>query len=276
VASKESVGHTIKVALLLCIVCSVVVSAAAVWLRPAQQENKALDRKSNILAAAGLLKPGLGIDEQFASITSRAVNLDTGKFTDDINPEEYDQRKASKNPALSEALSRQADTAKISRRVKYSVVYLVENEQGIDKVILPIKGYALWSTLYGFLALESDLNTVAGIGFYEHAETPGLGGEIDNPLWKSKWIGKKIYDTEARVALRVLKGQVDTGGYSDDDTRIDGSSGSTSSGKDGRQFQIDGLSGATLTSRGVHNLIQFWLGSSGYAPFLANLKKGDA
>jgi Na+-transporting NADH:ubiquinone oxidoreductase subunit C len=111
--------------------------------------------------------------------------------------------------------------------------------------------------LHGFLALEADLNTVAGIGFYEHAETPGLGGEVDNPLWKQKWIGKRVYGDANDVALRVIKGEVDTS-------------------RPQAVHQIDGLTGATLTSRGIDNLIQYWLGDSGYATFLANLKNGEA
>ena len=256
-ADKDSVGNTIKVALLLCIVCSVFVSAAAVLLRPAQQANKDLDRKTNILAAAGLLKPGLSIEEQFASITAKAVDLDTGKFTDAVDVLIYDQRKAGKDSALSDELSDEEDSAKISRRLKYGMVYMVEGDQGIEKVILPIKGSGLWSTLYGFLALEADFNTVAGIGFYEHAETPGLGGEVDNPLWKAKWVGKRVYSDDAGVALGVIKGEVDLS-------------------RPAAIHQIDGLSGATLTSKGVHNLIRFWLGESGFEPFLVNLKNGEA
>lgn len=256
-ANKETVGGTIKVALVLCIVCSVFVSAAAVMLRPAQQANKELDKKTNILAAAGLLKPGVSIEQQFASIRTRAVDLDTGKFTDAVDVAVYDQRKASKDAAFSKVLSADDDLAKISRRVKYAVVYIVEGEGGIEKVILPIKGYGLWSTLYGFLALDTDLNTVVGIGFYEHAETPGLGGEVDNPLWKAEWIGKKVYDDDGKAVLSVIKGKVDTS-------------------RPAAIYQIDGLSGATLTSRGVHNLIQFWLGEQGFAPFLKNLKDREA
>ena len=256
-ADKDSVGNTIKVALLLCIVCSVFVSAAAVLLRPAQQANKDLDRKTNILAAAGLLKPGVSIEEQFASITAKAVDLDTGKFTDAVDVLVYDQRKAGKDSSLSDELSDQEDIAKISRRIKYGVVYMVEGDQGIEKVILPIKGSGLWSTLYGFLALEADLNTVAGIGFYEHAETPGLGGEVDNPLWKAKWVGKLVYGDDAGVALGVIKGEVDLS-------------------RPAAIHQIDGLSGATLTSKGVHNLIRFWLGENGFEAFLVNLKNGEA
>ncbi len=255
--NKDTVGGTLSVALILCVVCSIVVASAAVLLRPMQQANKDLDRKTNILAAAGLLKEGVSVDSQFEDISVRAVDLDSGQFTDAVDVNSYDQRKASKDPALSEALSAADDLAKISRRANIATVYIVETSEGIDKVILPIKGYGLWSTLYGFIALEGDLNTVAGLGFYEHAETPGLGGEVDNPLWKAKWIGKKVFDDEGKTALALIKGSVD-------------------SSRAGSEYQIDGLSGATLTSRGVSQLIQFWLGDKGFAPFLTKLKGGEA
>ncbi|MBQ0711564.1 MAG: Na(+)-translocating NADH-quinone reductase subunit C [Porticoccus sp.] len=255
-ASNDSTSKTIIVALALCIVCSVIVSTAAVMLRPAQQANKDLDRKTNILAAAGMLQEGVSVEEQFSSISTRAVDMATGKFTDAVDVATYDQRKAGKNPAMSDDLG-DADLAKIGRRAKYMLVYVVEGDSGLDKVILPIKGYGLWSTLYGFVALESDLNTVAGLGFYDHAETPGLGGEVDNPIWKAKWIGKKSYDAENKQALTVIKGSVD-------------------SSRPEAVHQIDGLSGATLTSKGVDNLIKFWMGKDGFAPFLANLRAGEA
>ncbi len=255
--NKDTAGGTLTVALILCVVCSIVVASSAVLLRPLQQANKDLDRKTNILAAAGLLKEGVSIDSQFADISVRAVDLSTGKFTDAVDVAVYDQRKASKDPALSAELSSDDDLAKISRRANIATVYIVESESGIDKIILPIKGYGLWSTLYGFIALDGDLNTVAGLGFYEHAETPGLGGEVDNPAWKKKWVGKHVFNAEGETALSVVKGAVDTS-------------------KAKSVHQIDGLSGATLTGRGVHNLIQFWLGRNGFAPFLSKLKQGEA
>ena len=257
-SNNDSIKKTIIVTVLLCIVCSVIVSAAAVLLRPAQIANKSLDFKRNILSAAGLLEPGKNVDAIFNErVVTRVVDLKTGKFTDAVDPVSYDQRRASKDPSLSTNLSADEDIAKISRREDYSVVYLIqdENEQ-LQKIILPVKGYGLWSTLYGFLALEADANTVVGLVFYEHAETPGLGGEVDNPVWKAKWVGKEVYD-EGDVAISIIKGSVDPSSSN-------------------AVHQVDGLSGATLTSRGVHNLLHFWLGDNGYKPFLANLKNGEA
>lgn len=258
-SSNDSTAKTLLVAFSLSIVCAIFVSTAAVVLKPAQEANKALDRKRNILAAAGMLDTSKSIEEQFAQVSTRVVDLRTGKFAPDIDPQKYDQRRAAKDPSMSEKLDENADLAKISRREDYAVVYLVEDAAGaIDKIILPIRGYGLWSTLHGFIALQPDGNTVAGLGFYEHAETPGLGGEVDNPRWKAMWPGKKVYrEGDDRVALGLVKGSVDPASAS-------------------AAWHVDGLAGATLTSRGVTNLIHFWLGKNGFEPFLNNLKSGEA
>ncbi|WP_339898682.1 Na(+)-translocating NADH-quinone reductase subunit C [uncultured Gilvimarinus sp.] len=259
-ASNDSIKKTVTVTLLLCIVCSVVVSTAAVLLRPVQEVNKSLDFKRNILSAAGLLEKSdkASVESLFAErVTTQVVDLASGTFTDAVDPANYDQRKASKDPARSTDLSPDEDIAKISRREEYAVVYLIEGDSGLETLVLPVRGYGLWSTLYGFLALKSDLNTVEGFGFYEHGETPGLGGEVDNPSWKAQWEGKEVYDEDGNVELTVIKGTVDPQSKNAD-------------------HQIDGLSGATLTSRGVTNLVQFWLGEDGYKSFITNLKNGEA
>ena len=260
-SSNDRTSKTLVVALALCIVCSVIVSAAVVILKPIQEINKTLDRKRNILAAAGMLEKnatGEDINKQFSDINTRVVDLNTGKFADDaVDLARYDPLKAAKDPDLSEALTTKQDLAKISRREHYAIVYLVENPQGdIEKVILPIRGYGLWSTLYGFIALESDGNTIAGLGFYEHGETPGLGGEVDNPRWKAFWPGKQVY-RDGEVEIGLVKGSVDP-------ADVDAS------------WEVDGLAGATLTSKGVTNLVHFWLGKNGFEPFLNNLRAGEA
>lgn len=256
-SSNDSMKKTLIVAFSLCIVCSVIVSTAAVVLKPAQEVNKTLDRKRNILAAAGMLDDTRSVEEQFEQVSTRVVDLRTGRFAPDVDVARFDQRKAAKDPASSQVLSAEQDQAKISRRENHALVYLVEDAQGeIDKIILPIHGYGLWSTLYGFIALEPDANTVAGLGFYEHGETPGLGGEVDNPRWKAVWPGKQVY-RDGDVALALIKGAVVPGNAN-------------------APWQIDGLAGATLTARGVTNLVQFWLGENGFEPFLNNLKAGEA
>lgn len=254
-ASNDSIGKTLQVAIALCIVCALVVSGAAVSLKDKQVENQLLDRKTNILAAAGLLQAGVSIEEQFKAVEARVIDLSTGEYTDAVPVASYDQVKGAKDPSISRKLSAAEDSAKLIRLEQYATVYLVKNEQGLDKVILPIRGYGLWGTLYGFIALEKDANTVAGLGFYEHGETPGLGGEVDNPNWKALWPGKQVYN-DGNVDIALIKGSVDPAAAN-------------------AVHQVDGLSGATLTSRGVSNLVQFWMGELGYKPFLNKLRNGE-
>jgi Na+-transporting NADH:ubiquinone oxidoreductase subunit C len=255
VANNDSTQRTLLVAVVLCIVCALFVSSAAVLLKPAQIINKALDRKVNILAAAGLLVPGEDVEAQFEQVVTKIIDLQTGKFTDAVSVKGFEQSKIAKDSATSIALG-DDDLAKIRRRENYAMVYLIEKDGQYDKVILPVRGYGLWSTLYGFLALENDFNTVAGLGFYDHGETPGLGGEVDNPKWKAMWPGKEIYD-DGDVAIELVKGNVDA---------------STPNASN----KVDALSGATLTSRGISNLLQFWMGELGYQQFLRNLRSGEA
>ncbi|MFC1757996.1 Na(+)-translocating NADH-quinone reductase subunit C [Planctomycetota bacterium] len=252
---RDSVGGTLSVAAILCIVCSVLVSAAAVGLRPRQIANKARFEKKNILIAAGLFEEDGDIDELFKDIETRLIDLDTGDDVpaDVVAMDDYDQLAASKSAEGSVAISREDDLAGIKRREKYSKVYFVKKDGKLDKVVLPVNGKGLWSTLYGFIALEADLNTVAGLTFYEHKETPGLGGEVDNESWKALWPGKLLANENGEMKIEVIKGAVDK------------------SNDVANTHHIDGLSGATITSRGVSNLIRYWCGDA-FAPFLENLR----
>jgi Na+-transporting NADH:ubiquinone oxidoreductase subunit C len=263
-SNNDSIQKTLLVAILLCLFCSIIVAGAAVSLKPLHIANKQLDKNKNILAAAGLLVEGESIEEQFKQITTRIVNLETSAYATDaelkdisdagFNPKAFDQKKSSKNPKLSAKLDADKDIASIKRLEKFAAIYTIEKDGVVEKMILPVHGYGLWSTLYGFLALEGDLETVIGLGFYSHAETPGLGGEVDNPSWKAQWVGKKLYNSEGDLAIRVIKGKA----------------------APGSQHDVDGLSGATLTGRGVSNLVNFWLGKDAFGPFLSAAKAGGA
>lgn len=266
-SSNDSTGKTLVVAAALCVFCSIFVSYAAVALKPEQIANKQLDKNKSILAAAGLLEPGKKVDELFKRVEVKIVNLETGEYLTEANaetdwekaivanPGAYDQRKAAKIPEQSVILDPAVDRASIKRQPKYATVYLAKNEQGeTETIVLPVNGYGLWSTLYGFLALKTDASTVVGLGFYEHAETPGLGGEVDNPKWKSLWPGKQVLNDKGEVEIKLIKGSVDPASPH-------------------AAHEVDGLAGATLTSRGVTNLVNYWLGGSGFGPFLAKVKE---
>lgn len=251
--SNDSILKTVLVATAICIVCSVLVSSAAVGLKPIQEFNKALETKKNILKAADLMEPGVSIDDAFKKITIEIVDLKTGELKSGPQFKNYDQRKAAKDPDLSIRIPGDEDLAGIKRRAKFANVYLVKEQGNIETIILPIHGKGLWSTMYAFIALEGDTNTVKGYTFYEHAETPGLGGEVDNPSWQKQWVGKKIFDSSWKLAVDILKGKVDPS-------------------KPKAIHQVDGLSGATLTTVGVEDFMLYWLGENGFGPYLAKLR----
>ncbi len=251
---NDSLEKTIAVALAVCFVCAILVSFSAVALRPLQQHNKALDMKKNILDVAGLMNEDTDIDEAFKELVEpKVVDLATGDYVADIDVESYDQRKAAKDPATSIDIPSGKDIASIRRKAKFAKVYIVKNKQKIQSIVLPVHGYGLWSTLYGFLAIEPDGQTVQSINFYDQAETPGLGGEVVNPKWRELWRGKKIYSKDGAPILGLIKGNVDTS-------------------KPDAVYKVDGLAGATLTSVGVTNLIKYWLGNDGFAKYLDRVK----
>lgn len=262
---KETVSRTLTVALALCIACSVVVSAAAVMLRPAQIINQTLDIKTNILAAAGMLEAGASaqdIEDTFQKFDVRLVDLDTGEYVEPASvgvkdPMKYDMYKAASDPDMSIRIPPTEDKAGIKRRANVARVFILNVDNQLTRVVLPISGYGLWSTLYGFVSLEGDANTIEGLGFYDHGETPGLGGEIDNPRWKQQWIGKEVYGEGLSVPeIRLVKGGVDANTAD-------------------REHKVDGLSGATITSRGVEHLVNYWLGDRGFEPYLKKLRQGE-
>jgi Na+-transporting NADH:ubiquinone oxidoreductase subunit C len=249
---RDSVTNTFLVATGLCVVCSVLVSSAAVLLRPAQEANKVRERKRNILMAAGIDDTGKPLDELFQQqVLTRVVDLETGEFVSDsvVKPGEYDELAAAKDPLMSEPLPQDNDPAGLRRREKYALVYLVQKDGKLDQLVLPVRGKGLWSTLYGFLALDADMKTIRGITFYEHGETPGLGGEVDNPRWKAQWVGKEAFGEGGQPRIEVVHGAVEPG--SPDSIH-----------------QVDGLAGATITSRGVTQLVRFWMGEGGFGRFL--------
>ena len=258
---KSNNMKTIVIALVLCLVCSVLVSVAAVGLKPAQVENARLDRNKNILVAAGMYNAEKDtaddVATRFEDFDVEIVDLNDGNYLDDKqlvdvgipDRNDYDASQATKNQALSNDLGAD-DPASIGRVPKYAKVYVKNDAAGKpEMVVLPIQGYGLWGTIYGFLTLESDMNTIKGISFYEHKETPGLGARIEEPEWRAKWSGIHSYDESGEVATGVTKAG------------------------NPKENWVDGISGATLTSRGVSNMIQFWLGDQGYKPYLDALRK---
>lgn len=266
---RDSAIYIVGFCVAVCLACSVLVSSAAVGLKPRQVENQALDRQRKVLAVSGLVEEGEYVSaDEVRDIFQRrirtvVVDLEAGSVNSAIDAASYDQQKAKKDPELSVAAPK--NPAGVARVPKSGVVYYVssadmgEDGSGFDleQYIFPVEGKGLWSTLYGFIALASDGNEIRGLTFYQHGETPGLGGEVDNPSWKAKWPSRLVYGPKGIAAadfgqpsIEVIKGQA-------------GSPEET-------PHQVDGLSGATITSKGVTYLLQFWLGDNGFGPFLKN------
>lgn len=254
--NKDSTGKTILVVLILCLVCSVVVSGAAVGLKSRQEAQKVLDKQRNILSVTGLLTPGMpdnAVQEAFNSqVTPRLLDLQTGKLLDK-DPASFNPVIAARDPAQNTSLTGSEDPAGIRKRANVVEIYLVRDEQKqLREIVLPVYGTGLWSVMHAFVALEPDGSTVKGITYYDHGETPGLGGEIENPAWRAQWVGKKLLDDNGKPALRIVKGGA----------------------RQGDIHAVDGLSGATLTANGVQHSFDFWLGNLGFGPFLKQVREG--
>ncbi len=252
---RDSISNTLIVAVGLSLVCSVIVASAALVLKPVQERNQELFRQQIILDVAGLMEPGGDIQALFGQIEPRMVDLESGDYTDVADPATFDSLAAANDPALGTAIPDDRDIAGIGRRARVEPVYIVRDGDEINQIILPVYGKGLWSTMLGYLAVAPDGETIRGLRFYSHAETPGLGDQIDKPDWRAQWDGKHLYGDDGEPRIRVIKGKVPAGGAN-------------------AQYQIDGLSGATLTGNGVTNLVRYWTGPDGFGPYLSNLREG--
>jgi Na+-transporting NADH:ubiquinone oxidoreductase subunit C len=253
---ERSNSYIILFAAAVCLVCSVFVAFFAVTLKERQEANAVLDRQTKVLIVAGLVEEKAKVLPQEVQslfdewVVPRVVELETGSYDDSIDASTYDQKRALKDPEMSkEAPENKAGLRRVPLRAQ---VYQVVKDGQIEKIILPIEGKGLWSTLYGFLALAPDTTSITGITFYEHGETPGLGGEIDNPSWKATWTGRKAFDDEWNPAIEVIKGLAKPAAED--------------------PYRVDGLSGATLTARGVSELVRYWVGQDGFGPYLERFR----
>jgi Na+-transporting NADH:ubiquinone oxidoreductase subunit C len=253
---QHSTGYIVGFAVAVCLVCALLVATSAVGLKDRQDANKLLDRQTKVLVVAGLMEDGadLSRDEITSlfdtAIQQKLIDLKTGEPNDGIDIATFDQRAAAKDPATS--IAAPENNSKVRRLPNNALVFDVVEDGELKALILPVEGYGLWGTLYGYIALAPDARTIVGITFYEHKETPGLGGEVDNARWKALWPGRLAFNDRGDVSIAVKKG---TAGPPADDP-----------------YNVDGLSGATITSRGVTALLRFWLGENGFGPYLTSYR----
>jgi Na+-transporting NADH:ubiquinone oxidoreductase subunit C len=256
---NNSPNKAILVVALVAVVCSSLVSAAVVLLRPIQLNNQLLERSRNIIQLTGLIEPGQSLEDEemlslFKSLDVRVVDIDKGVFDDSKDADTFDQRRTAGDPELGVAVPSAKDLANLGTRSRFAPVYLVWDGSELSRIILPIRGAGMWSMLYGYLALESDLNTVAAATFYEQAETPGLGDQITRPDWLTQWQGRKVYDDGGNPVFAVGPGTI----------RPDSPAA---------QHRVDALTGATVTGDAVTSLVHYWLGPHGFQPLLNQLRE---
>ena len=254
---QHSVLYTVLFAAGVCLVCSLFVATISVSHRDRATENALLDQRQKVLRVAGLLGDNENLEKEEINqrfeknLVPKLVDMDSGVYIDDPAPAAFNQQKAARDPAQSREAT--PNPAKVRRVADRGLIYLIKPGDEVEGVILPVEGLGLWGTLYGYLALAPDTRTVQGLTFYSHKETPGLGGEVDNPRWKALWPGRKATDENGIPMIKVVKGS--TGPPEKD------------------PYEVDGLSGATITSNGVTHLMHFWLGNEGFGPYLANLRE---
>jgi len=235
-------------------VCSFFVSASVVILRPIQLNNELLKRSGNVLVLTGLLPTGEQVEDErlleiFKGLDARVIDIDAAAARMEIDPWTFDSRAAAADPDLSVAVPAGKDPASLGRRSRFQTLYLVWKDGQLDRVVLPVRGAGMWSMIYGYIALEADFNTIAGMVIYEQNETPGLGDMIAKPFWQSKWAGKKLYDEEGDMLFRVAEGPVQAGAS-------------------GAEYEVDALTGATITANAVTAMMRYWFGPDAYGPLL--------
>ncbi len=243
----------VGMALIVALACAVVVSVTAVTLEPLQQANREAERQARIEAMVGQL-PGLEdilADAGAESLAVRLVDLESGTLAEDADAANYDQGAAAADPETSIDVPADADIAGLGRIANRAPVYIVERDGELALLVLPVRGSGYQSMLYGYLALEGDLQTVAGLTFYEQGDTPGLGSRIQDPAWEALWPGTQIADPDGAIRIGVARGTAST------------------------PYEVDGISGATRTGAGVTALLQFWLGPHAFGPFLDRLRNGE-
>ncbi len=226
---RQSNLYIIIYAAVLTLVCGGLLALASEGLKEKQQFNIALEQKQNILATVVDLQEGQDVNVLYAQLVNEFVIDYQGSIKEGIKPQDVNLAAEYKKPPEQRLLP----------------IYEFKNESDsnkIDYVVLPVYGFGLWNDIWGFVALESDMNTIRGVKFDHKGETPGLGARIssDDEV-QARYKGKSIYDNNKLVSVTMMKGEGND--YGDD------------------PHKVDGMSGATLTAKGVNNMLTDYLSS---------------
>ena len=255
--NNDSPQKAVLVVFCVALACSLLVSLTAITLRPVQLRNQLIERSRNVVALTGLTDRSTAVTDAavlsaIEQLDIRVVDIDAGEFAVDIDPAGFDPQAAASDPELAVSIPATQDVAGLGKRPRHAVVYLVWKGAEFSRIVLPISGQGMWAMIRGYIPLESDLNTIAAISFYEQAETAGLGDQILRPDWQARWQGKQLYGRDGELQFRIGGGAVNPD-------------------LPAAAFQVDGLSGATVTGDAVNRMVSYWFGPHGYAPLLRRL-----
>ena len=247
---NESRTKTILVAFLVSAVCAALVSAATVMLRPIQAANRAAEEQAEIAALVRGIPGMTGLLENAGgTLSTVVVELESGRAAPDLDAGSLQAALA--DPANWTALEPGADLAGLGNRPDYAQIFLLREEGEVSLVLLPMTGSGYGGRIDAILALHEDMNTIAGIAITDHSETPGLGGRIDEPAWRSNFPGTETRDESGALRFNVAQGGATT------------------------PYEVDGITGATRTGAGVTRMVRFWLGPDGYGPLLRAIERGE-
>lgn len=210
--------YTYTFAIIMVVIVAAILTSAAIVLKPFQDANVELEKKQNILQSIGLELSRDEAEKKYKDFIKEELVVRNGKVVE--NPEtpafEIDMAAAIRQP--------------IEER---EVPLYVAEKDGKKIYIVPMRGRGLWGPIWGYLAVEEDGKTVAGANFDHKSETPGLGAEISTPMFEDQFPGKKFFDGSDFKSIRVVK-----------------------AGNASEKYEVDGISGGTITSNGVDDMIE--------------------
>jgi Na+-transporting NADH:ubiquinone oxidoreductase subunit C len=225
--------YTFGFATIVILVAALLLSSAATLLKDRQVANEKREKKALILKAAGIETEE--IDAKFAEVIIAQVINQKGEIIEGV--EAFNINLLKQNKALKSDPTLELNLP----------IYTCNTPEG-KRYVFPMYGKGLWGPIWGYVALGNDLNTITGAIFDHKGETPGLGAEISTPIFEDQFAGKEIYEKGALVSIDVLKG----------------------AGNNLSEHEVDGISGGTITSVGVEDMLKTDFGK--YQSYLDKIK----
>ncbi len=248
---NDSRVKTLAIAFIVSAICALMVTAATVVMRPIQAQNRAAEQQARL---EGLIAAVPGMADLVASaggeaLTTVVVDLERGAAATDVSPENL--QAALSEPSNWTELAAAEDIAGIRTRPRFVQIYLLRDGERVSLAILPVVGTGYNGRIQALLAMNGDMQTLAGIAITEQSETPGLGARIEEPRWQQTFAGKQLFDATGGTRFAVARGPART------------------------DFEVDGITGATRTSNGITQMVRFWVGANGYGPLMAAIRRGE-